>query len=204
MLIFISKLIIYAINAYLIIITIRIFISWFNLPPGPFVRFISNLTDPVLSYFRKNFPIRLAIFDLSIFIPIIILSITAKVISELIINGVPFSAYYLLSLIVIIIYWIYGFIAFALFITAVIFLFVESKQDYAYNPFINSIRKIFYPVMYFLQKYIKLRSRHAARIYILIIIALIIILGLLGQKLLMDLYSYLYNANIFHHTRNVL
>jgi uncharacterized protein YggT (Ycf19 family) len=196
MLIFFSRIALMVIYAYLLLLTIRILLSWINLPPMKWLYWVYRLTDPVIEYFKKNFPIKIAFFDLSIMIPIIILMLAGKIIDDLIIQEIPVSIYYFLALIVLIINWAYSFITFVIVILAVILLFLETNAGYTYHPIVNSIRKLLYPVIYFIKKYIKISSHNAQRIYILIIIGLVVILGFVGNNLLMSLYYYLMRFKI--------
>jgi hypothetical protein len=117
--------------------------------------------------------------------------LAGKIIDDLIIQEIPVSIYYFLALIVLIINWAYSFITFIIMILAVILLFLETNTAYAYHPIVNSIRKLLYPVILIIKKYIRITSVNAQRIYILIIIGLVIILGFVGNNLLMYLYYYL-------------
>jgi uncharacterized protein YggT (Ycf19 family) len=159
MLIFLSRIAVGITTAYLLLLSLRIFLSWINLPPSRWLYWVYWLTDPVIIYFKRKFPIRIAFFDLSIMIPIIILMIVGKIIDDLIIQDVPVTIYYFLALIVMIISWVYSFLSFVILIFAVILLFMETNTGYAYHPMLNSIRKLLYPIINILKKYI--RSLHA-------------------------------------------
>ena len=61
----------YALNLYMWIIIARAILSWVNPDPyNPIVRFIYNITEPVLSQIRRRVPLLFGGFDFS---PIIIL-----------------------------------------------------------------------------------------------------------------------------------
>ena len=48
---------------------IRVFLSWITLPPNRFSYYLNRWTDPIVNFFRKYFPLRVGILDLSIMIP---------------------------------------------------------------------------------------------------------------------------------------
>jgi uncharacterized protein YggT (Ycf19 family) len=191
MLIIFSRLALFVIYAYLLLLTIKILLSWISLPPMKWLYWVNRLTDPVIDYFKKKFPIKIAFFDLSIMIPIIILMIAGKIIDDLIIQEIHIPVYYFLALFVLILNWAYSFISFVILLLAVILLFMETNTHYTYHPIVNSIRKLLYPVISLFKKFIKITSRNSQRIYILIIIGIILILGFIGNNLLMYFYYYL-------------
>ncbi len=60
-----------ALTAYYWIIIIRVIVSWVNPDPyNPIVRFLYNVTEPVLGYVRRRVPILFGGLDLS---PILVL-----------------------------------------------------------------------------------------------------------------------------------
>ncbi len=74
-------LIYYALRAYEIILLIRIVMSWIRPNQyNPFVRFIYNMTDPVLNQIRRRLPIHAMGLDFSPIIVFIILEILQKLI----------------------------------------------------------------------------------------------------------------------------
>ena len=65
-----AKVISYALTIYLWIIVARAVLSWVSPDPyNPIVRFIHNITEPVLSQIRKRLPVHFGGIDLS---PIIV------------------------------------------------------------------------------------------------------------------------------------
>ncbi len=69
-------LIYYLIRLYEIILFVRIFMSWVRPDPNnPFVRFIHNMTEPVLEPIRRNLPIGGFGFDFSPIIVFVLLEL---------------------------------------------------------------------------------------------------------------------------------
>lgn len=82
----IGTILLAASNALLLLLTVRVIFSWLTLPPSQFTYWLNRITDPILNFFKKRFPIRVGILDLSILVPFFILSILNKVIIDVFIN----------------------------------------------------------------------------------------------------------------------
>jgi YggT family protein len=68
-----AKVIYLALNIYMIIIIVRAILSWVNPDPyNPIVRFLHNVTEPVLYQIRKRLPVSFGGIDLS---PIIVIAL---------------------------------------------------------------------------------------------------------------------------------
>ena len=69
----IGFILIIILNTFSLILTIRIILSWLVLPPSVFIYWINKMTDPIINFFKKRFPIRLGFLDLSIIIPFLLI-----------------------------------------------------------------------------------------------------------------------------------
>jgi YggT family protein len=78
----IARVIDLAFNIYIIIVVARALISWVNPDPyNPIVRFLHNVTDPVLYRLRRTFPfLQAGGFDFSPIVLLILLSFLQQLI----------------------------------------------------------------------------------------------------------------------------
>jgi uncharacterized protein YggT (Ycf19 family) len=167
------------ITLYLMILTVRIILSWLVLPPARWTYYLNLITDPVLNWAKKWFPVRVGIIDLSVFFPFIILSLLSSLISDLMIMGVPFTPFYVIKLILIAVSMIVNAILFILVIFCIILIVLNFVKYYSYNPMLTAIKSIIDPFTMFIRRIIRINSRNADRIYLFITLALIILIWII-------------------------
>ncbi|MBP7554116.1 MAG: YggT family protein [Spirochaetes bacterium] len=181
----IGTILLAASNALLLLLTVRVIFSWLTLPPSQFTYWLNRITDPILNFFKKRFPIRVGILDLSILVPFFILSILNKVIIDVFINfAVNRVVFYMIEVLF--------FAADSLLITIItvmviitaIQLLTKIFLPYSYNPIVNSIKSILDPILLYFRRIIPIKSVHNEKIYLVILIALLILVGFVGRYLL--------------------
>jgi uncharacterized protein YggT (Ycf19 family) len=182
---FIGNILYYVIGIYILLLTVRVLISWINLPQNIFTSWLCRLTDPVLDFFRRNFPIRFGIFDLSIMTPVAILLVLGKITNDfLIMNAFDFkvliNAWYILSLVIFIADIVIGFIlGLYIIITLIVIIFKLFGQQGYYNQTITYFYGIINPFLIFLGRFIRMRSKHNEVVLLFALLAILIILNIL-------------------------
>lgn len=173
------------INILLILITLRVLLSWFTLPPSRWQTLLNRYTDPILNYFKKNFPIRFGLLDLSILLPMVILVILSTVIRDLMdyYTSGNLTPLYLVIMVVNIIKMFFNGAIYILFIGILILLFTNILTPHTFNPVVTTIKSVFDPFIIRLHRLLKLRSANSNRIYMGITALLIIIAGIAGDRL---------------------
>lgn len=184
-----AQLFIFLINIYILLLIIRVILSWLNLPQTQWISLINKATDPVLNFFRKNFPIRIGVLDISIIIPFILLTIIKKILIDVFISGVPFGMFYMIGLIILVADSAISFIAFILFISTIVLLVININSTYINNPIINSMKTIVLPIVSYIRKKIKINYPKADIIYLIITAGVILIAGIILHSILMWLFS---------------
>lgn len=184
----IGRVLALAITVYLIMITLRIIFSWFNIPRGKFIGFICRYTDPVLDFFRKNTPIQLGVFDVSIVVPIGMLYVLLQIVNDFMIGDHPIAAiinvHYVFKLVLIIVSILFSLVMFLLIIFTIVLIFMKIFTPHSYNPMITPIAAMINPLVDRVRKILKLRSKHAETIYLVIVLALFILLNVMFGRLL--------------------
>jgi len=174
----IGFILIIILNTFSLILTIRIILSWLVLPPSVFIYWINKMTDPIINFFKKRFPIRLGFLDLSIIIPFLLIHILNRVISDLMINNRIPTLFYFFDILFFIIESIISIILTILLIFTIVLFFVNIFAPYSYNPFITSMRSVIDPIVINISKIIKINHKYSDRIYLVIVFILIIISGI--------------------------
>ncbi|MCK4796172.1 MAG: YggT family protein [Spirochaetes bacterium] len=190
-----GRFLLFFINAYVLILMMRVILTWLKLPQARWIYWVCKITDPVIDYFRKNYPIKVGVIDISIIIPFMILSVLRKIILDLMVLGVPFSLFYLIGLAIIIIDMAYTFVAFILFIFTIVLLIVNINAPSINNPFISTIRTIIDPIVMYIRRFYKINSIYSDRIYLVILAVLIIVAGFVGHAILMHIYLIIDNLS---------
>lgn len=174
----IGSFLITILNTISLLLTIRIILSWLVLPPFKIVYWLNRITDPIFNFFRKKFPfLRLGFLDLSIIVPFLLIHILNKIIIDLMINYRILTFFYFFDILFFIIESIISIFLTILFIFTIVLFFVNIFSPYSYNPFVTSMRSIIDPIAIKLSRILKINSRHADRIYLIIIAILILITG---------------------------
>ena len=190
-----GRFLLFFINAYVLILMMSVILTWLKLPQARWIYWVCKITDPVIDYFRKNYPIKVGVIDISIIIPFMILSVLRKIILDLMVLGVPFSLFYLIGLAIIIIDMAYTFVAFILFIFTIVLLIVNINAPSINNPFISTIRTIIDPIVMYIRRFYKINSIYSDRIYLVILAVLIIVAGFVGHAILMHIYLIIDNLS---------
>ena len=132
--VFLGQLLSGFIKIYMLILTLRIFLSWFRLPDNSFTRTLGTFTDPVLDLFRRICPLRIGFFDLSPMIPLLLL-----------INGRSFSLGYILEIILYIVQFFVNIFSFVIAFSVIILLIVDIFMPYNIMPIVTMMKSFISP-----------------------------------------------------------
>jgi uncharacterized protein YggT (Ycf19 family) len=179
----------FLIVAYIILLTLRVILSWIRLPPNALTLWLCKLTDPVLDFFRKKFPIKFGIIDLSIIIPISILLILQKLNNDFLMpSGYDFkvflNAWYLLDLLLFIADFVLGFIiVLYIFITILILVFKLFSPE-TYNQIIISFYSVLNPMLSFIKRNLRLKSRSNEIISLVILLIFLFVVNIAKTEII--------------------
>lgn len=188
----IGNLLLFIVNTYTLLLFLRVLFSWIILPPNKFTYFLNEVTNPVISFFKKVCPIRIGILDLSILVPFFILSIINKLIVDLIIfDGAQRPVFYLVRVLFFLIQGAVSVICSVAFVLVLIYMLLMIFAKRQYSPLLFSIRSAVDPVIIKMQNVLHLHSPKADIICLIIIMVCIllisaavnIVLGLILQGL---------------------
>ena len=183
-----GRFIIFFITVYSILLFLRIILSWIRLPEYRWVYWLCKFTDPVIDFFRRNFPIRIGMFDISIATPLILLSVLGKLTNDFLISDEPFisifNIWYVLILIIFTTKLIFNFVLFILIIFTFVLLIAKLLAPNVQNPLISTFQSLLDPMLNFLDKNFKIRSPRSEIIYLIIILIFLFIINGLGSFLL--------------------
>lgn len=184
----IGRLIILFITIYSLMLFLRIILSWIRVPEYRWIYWLCKFTDPVIDFFRRNFPIRIEMFDISIATPLILLSILGKLTNDFLIGDEPYSSilniWYILSLLIYITKLLYSFILFIFIIFTFVLLIIKLLSPYNQNPVVSTFQSLLNPMLNFLDKHLKIKSPRSEIIYLIILLILFIVLNGIGSYLL--------------------
>jgi len=169
-------------NLLILLLTIRIILSWFSLPYNKFSEYLRIVTDPILNLSRKIFPLTIGAIDLSIIFPLIVLAVAARIVDDTMISSVGhINIFYLFALMVSMIEMIFNFIIFIFIIFIVILIILEIVAPNSYNPMVYTLKSIINPFISFLDRIfnINYQSKKKTIIYYIIIGVFFILLGIL-------------------------
>jgi len=164
---------------YFIILIVRVVFSWLVLPPSRFTYYLNLVTDPVLNLSRKIFPLRIGIIDLSIFFPFIALTLLQSLINDLMINGEPFNAFYVIKFLLLSIGMILNSVFTILIIFCIILIVINLLKIYSYNPMITAIKSAIDYFTMIVRRLIRINSVHSEIIYLTIVLFSFILLWIL-------------------------
>ncbi len=168
--VFLGQLLSGFIRFYMLLLTLRIFISWFRLPDNTFTRILGYFTDPILGTFHRICPLRIGFFDLSPMIPLLLLSLCDSVVTTLLINGRSFSLGYIVELILCIIQFFINIFSFVIAFSTIILLIADIFMPYSIMPIITMFKSFLSPVTRWFQRHLYINSRYSMRIYYIIIL----------------------------------
>lgn len=96
----VSRIISSLLTLYMMIIFVRIVMTWFSgVSYGRVQAFLASLTDPYLSWFRYNTPIRFGMMDFSPVVGILVLGLAQNIFTQLAFAGQVTFAYVIATLI---------------------------------------------------------------------------------------------------------
>lgn len=171
----VGSLIVTVIDIYILLITVRIIISWLHLSPYKWVVWLCKVTDPFLNFFSKHFPIKFGMFNLSPILGIFVLYIVRQITADILVAGASFNMFYIAKLLIILALNIFHIILFIMGVAAVVLIIIKRTAQYVINPFINAINSLLAPFLRYMRRNIKITNKDAETIYLaLMILALIV------------------------------
>lgn len=186
----IGGFILFLISVYTLMLFLRVIISWIKIPQYRWVYWLCRTTDPVLDFFRKNFPIQFGLYDISIATPIIILSIIKVLVQDFMIGDLPTGAilniWYILRLLVIIIRYVFNFILvlyiiFTLVLITFKLISPNLQNPNVQNPAINAMYSLLEPVLKIADNIFKIKSSNREMLNLLILLVFFILLNIFGS-----------------------
>jgi len=175
-------------NIYMLIIFIRIILTWF---PGfgnsGVINFLSGITDPYLNWFRRFSFLRLGFMDLSPIVALGVLALFNRILGMLASYGrISLGVVLVMALQVLwgAVSFILGFLILILILRLIAFLFRQSGA----NPFWNVIDTISQPVLYRINR-IFFRNRIVKHITSLLVSILSLALIYMALRLLIAFIS---------------
>jgi len=180
----IGSLLVFTINVYLIILMVRVVLSWLHLPRKKWMDYIQKITDPVLNFFRKQTPIRIGMFDLSIIVPFILLNVLRVMIRDLMIDGREFTSLYFFGAVVRIVSMLFGWACSISLILTIAMFFILVTRKGGSHPIVMTINSFFNPILAFFRRILPIRSEYSSLIYLFIFgIIIAIAWGVIGGQL---------------------
>lgn len=179
--VFLGQLLSGFIRIYMLLLTLRIFLSWFRLPDNSFTRILGVFTDPILNTFRRVCPLKIGFFDLSPMIPLLLFSLADSVVTTLLINGRSFSLGYIVEIVLYIVQFFVNIVSFIIAFSTIILLIVDIFMPYNIMPIVTMVKSFLSPITRWLQRHFWINSPYSMRIYyIIILVATAIISTLAG------------------------
>lgn len=168
--VFLGQLLSAFIRIYMLLLTLRIFLSWFRLPDNSFTDILGRLTDPILNTFKRICPLQIGFFDLSPLIPLLLFSLCDSMVTTLLINGRSFSLGYIVEIILYIVQFFINIFSFIIALSAIILLIVDIFMPHSFMPIVTMMKSFLAPAIRWLQRHIWVNHRHSMRIYYIIIL----------------------------------
>lgn len=178
--VFLGQLLSAFIRIYMLLLTLRIFLSWFRLPDNSFTGILGRLTDPILNTFKRVCPLQIGFFDLSPLIPLLLFSLCDSMVTTLLINGRSFSLGYIVEIILYIVQFFINIFSFIIALSAIILLIVDIFMPYNFMPIVTMMKSFLSPVIRWLQRHIWIKHRHYMRIYYIMILVVTAIFSTLA------------------------
>ncbi|MDR1109738.1 MAG: YggT family protein [Deltaproteobacteria bacterium] len=172
----------YAVNIYIWVLIVRVLLTWVQPDPNSApMRVLSRLTDPVLSWARRTFPLRLGGLDFSPIILFIILVLLGSLVSRglaLVAAGRPLAD--LLPLLAIQLLYMIQQVIFLLGVIMAIRVVMSLVNPSRYNPLVLFVYGITEPLLAPLRKWFQAGPRG------LDVRALVFVVGMLLAYLVLD------------------
>ena len=178
--VFLGQLLSAFIRIYMLLLTLRIFLSWFRLPDNSFTGILGRLTDPILNTFKRVCPLQIGFFDLSPLIPLLLFSLCDSMVTTLLINGRSFSLGYIVEIILYIVQFFINIFSFIIALSAIILLIVDIFMPHSFMPIVTMMKSFLAPVIRWLQRHIWIKHRHYMRIYYIMILVVTAIFSTLA------------------------
>lgn len=177
---------------YLFAIVLRIVLGILKFSHNSFTFFLSRITDPVLLLFKKFTPIKFSYFDLSPLVPIFIIFLTLKFLSDLN-RGININFYYLFYFFIYIVDTIY----FIYMLSVVVLLITLSIAETFYysNSFLSYVKNQIYPLVLIIKR-CRFKFLKTERGYYLFLCAFFLVLLIIGHTLLKNCYLFFEMNNI--------
>ncbi len=184
---------------YLFILFFRLLIPFIKIPNNAVFQFILIITDPVIDFFKKYFPLKIKKIDFSPVFPILILLFIIMIIKDFMILQVPINLFYFIGLLIRIIDFIFISIMILLILCNILLLIIDTNHIYTKNPFIDLMKYIFNKMINISSKIFKINSSSSYRIHLMIILITLILFSILGHLILMIILQPIsfYQGNIY-------
>lgn len=192
----IGSILLFVLQAVNLALIIRIFLSWITLPPNRFTYYLNLVTDPILGFFRRHFPLRVGILDLSVLVPFFIIWLLNRLISDIFFfNKLTRPLFWIIDFVIFMLAGALNVIFSVVFILLLIYLVMSLLARATYSPLFYSIRSVMSSVLVRMEKVLRMPDTMKSEIIciVIIIISVAIAGGLLNFALTM-LSSYLNNV----------
>jgi hypothetical protein len=182
------------------ILVIRVIIPLLKIPYAPWMNYLAKITDPVINFFKKRYPIHIDKYDFSVLIPLAILFLVQIPITDLMIGGANFSFLYVLSLIIRVVKILLLSLFLFFIISSIVLLYFNINNRTSANPLVLFINKLFTPIMGKIKSLFKIKSEYADRYSLIIIIICLLVIFSTGYFLL----NYFLNIVLAKNSENFL
>jgi len=167
---------------------IRVFLSWITLPPNRFTYYLNQITDPIVNFFRKYFPLRVGILDLSILVPFFIIWLLNRLVSDIFLfSKLTRPVFWLIDFTLFLIAGALNVVFSVVFILLLIYLVMTLLSRATYSPLFYSIRSVMSGILVRMEKLFKMPDTTKSEIIciLIIIVCTMIVGGLLNFGLTM-------------------
>ena len=150
----IMRLLSFLVNIYMMVITVRILLTWFSgMGYGKFQEALERITDPYLNWFRR-FPIlRVGFLDLSPIAALGVLSLLSRILGTLVYYG-KITAGIILAMTLQTFWGAVSFILGFLIIILVLRLIAHAARLNVYGPFWRVVDTISQPILYRINRFL--------------------------------------------------
>ncbi len=174
---FLGWLLIVPINILIIVLVIRMFLSWFSLPYNKHLEMLYKFTDPFLDRWRKIFPLRIGFLDLSAMVLVIVLVLCGNVINDILIEQLPLNFVYIIMFILNIIKAVLDIIFFGMAVSVVVLMIFNLVAQHTFNPVVSLLRSFIDPIIFKIRRIVRINNKYADIIYLGIVLLAIILLS---------------------------
>ncbi len=185
---FIGTILLFLLQVVNLALIIRVFLSWITLPPNRFSYYLNLVTDPIVNFSRKHFPLRVGILDLSILVPFFIIWLLNRLVSDIFLfNKLTRPVFWFIDFVLFIIAGALNVIFSVIFILLLIYLVMTLLARATYSPLFYSIRSVMSSIIVRMEKIFKMQDTTKSEIIciLIIIVCTMIVGGLLNFGLTM-------------------